>query len=406
MAAKIKIVFKKENRLACGNSLKNFPHGTRFYTPRLLRDTMKNLRTNMISSTCFENICQLRRSFHLKKQGFTSNIRTMVFAAIVAMLFSNCATSELSKSGQRKTAGKTFVIVGASSGFGRGVAEKLGEYKANVVLASRRTELLEEIAEKIRGAGGSAVVVTTDITNPDDVRHLTDETLKAYGKIDVWINMAGVGAIGPFWEIPLEDQVRVVDVNLKGVIYGSHAAIQQFRKQGYGRLINMGSIESVNPLAYHASYAATKGAVLNFTQALNNELRLNGYKNITVVNVEPWAVDTPFWRHAANYTGRSPRMAAMDPTHKVVNATIRTSLRKRKELPVGWKATGAWLSHRLMPRATEKLSANIIHKHQIEKAPPAAITSGSLHEPMDGGTGIHDNVRKRMKKENKMRKQG
>ncbi|WP_377527145.1 SDR family NAD(P)-dependent oxidoreductase [Pontibacter rugosus] len=328
-----------------------------------------------------------------------------ILLLLLSFCLGGCATSELGKSGQRKTAGRTFVIVGASSGFGRGVAEQLGAYKANVVLAARRTELLEEVAEKVRAAGGTALVVSMDISKPEDVQRLADAAVQAYGTIDVWINMAGVGGIGRFWDIPLDDQARIVDINLKGFIYGSYAAVRQFRAQGYGTLINMGSIESVNPLAYHASYAATKGGILNLGQALNQELRLDGHKNIRVVTVEPWAVDTPFWRHAANYSGGTPRMAAMDPPSKVVNAIIRASLRGRNELPVGWKAKGAWLSHRLFPRLTERLSANIIHKYQIENAPPAPPTSGSVHEPMEAGRGVDDNVRQRMKEEKKRRKQ-
>ncbi|HYH56569.1 MAG TPA: SDR family NAD(P)-dependent oxidoreductase [Anseongella sp.] len=317
---------------------------------------------------------------------------------------SSCATSKLGTAGQKKTAGKTFVIVGASSGFGRGVAEQLGAYKANVVLAARRTDLLEEIAAKIRAAGGTALVVTMDISKPEDVQRLTETTLQQYGKIDVWINMAGVGAIGRFWEIPLEDQARIVDINLKGVIYGSHAAIKQFRAQGYGTLINLGSVESNVPLAYHATYASTKGAIKNFDEALSQELRLSGNKEIRVVTIEPWAVDTPFWRHAANYSGGTPRMAAMDPPQKVVNAVIRASLRGRHELPVGWKAKGAWVSHRLFPRFTERLSANIIHKTQMKNAPPAPPTSGSAFEPMPEGRGVDDGVRQRMKEEKRQRK--
>lgn len=327
-----------------------------------------------------------------------------VVGLLLGMCLSSCATWDLGKQGQQKTAGKTFVIIGASSGFGRGVAEQLGAYKANVVLAARRTEVLEEVAANVRKAGGTALVVTMDITKPEDVQRLADAAVQQYGKIDVWINMAGVGAIGRFWEIPIEDQVRIVDINLNGFIYGSHVAINQFRKQGYGRLINMGSIESENPLAYHASYAATKGAVRNLGQALNQELRLVGYKKIRVVTVEPWAVDTPFWGHAANYSGGTPRMAAMDTPDKVVNATIRASLRRKNELPVGWKASASWLSHRLFPRTTERMSANIIHKYQIENAPPAPPTSGSAYEPVETGTGVDDGVRKRMKAEKRMRK--
>ncbi|WP_266367030.1 SDR family NAD(P)-dependent oxidoreductase [Tellurirhabdus rosea] len=323
----------------------------------------------------------------------------------LCLFLSSCSTSRLSRSDQRKTAGKTFVIVGASSGFGRGVAEQLGGYKANVVLAARRTDLLEEIARNIRAAGGNALVVPLDISKPEDVQRLATETLRQFGDIDVWVNMAGVGAIGRFWEIPVEDQARIVDVNLKGVIYGSHAAIRQFRTQGYGTLINMGSVESFSPLAYHASYAATKAGLLNLTQALNHELRLDGKGNIRVINVEPWAVDTPFWRHAANYSGREGRMAAMDPPQKVVNAVIRASLHGRHEMPVGWKATGAWFSHRIFPRLTERISANLVHRYQMRNAPPLSPTSGSAFQPMPEGRGVDDGVKKKMKEERRARKQ-
>ncbi|MFB9862182.1 SDR family NAD(P)-dependent oxidoreductase [Rufibacter immobilis] len=302
-------------------------------------------------------------------------------------------------------AGKTFVIVGASSGFGRGVAEQLGAYKANVVLAARRGELLEEVANQVRAAGGTALVVPMDISKPEDIQRLLQAALQQYGKIDVWINMAGVGAIGRFWEIPIEDQSRIVDINLKGFIYGSHAAIKQFKTQGYGTLINMGSIESENPLAYHASYAATKAGVRHLGQAINQELRLSGSKDIKVVTVEPWAVDTPFWGHSANYSGGTPRMAFMDPPSKVVNATIRAAIRPRQELAVGWKAKSAKFSHKILPHFTERYSANVIHRYQIKTAPPAPATSGSAFEPMSSGRGVDDGVRQRMKEERKMRKQ-
>lgn len=181
---------------------------------------------------------------------------------LLSLILSGCATSgHMSPRNQRKTAARTFVIIGASSGFGRGVAIKLRHYGANVVLAARRTELLEEVAKEVRNAGGKALVVTTDITKPEDVQHLAEATLKEFGNIDVWINDAGVGAIGRFWDIPLEDQSRVIDVTLKGVVYGSYIAMQQFRKQGYGVLVNIGSIDSEVPLAYQGSYSASKAGV-------------------------------------------------------------------------------------------------------------------------------------------------
>jgi short-subunit dehydrogenase len=90
------------------------------------------------------------------------------------------------------------------------------------------------------------------------------------------MSIAGVGAIGKFWDIPVEDYSRLVDTNLKGVIYGSHAALRRFTAQGYGTLVNMGSIDSQVPLAYQATYSSSKAAVLALGRSINEELRHSG----------------------------------------------------------------------------------------------------------------------------------
>lgn len=323
------------------------------------------------------------------------------------ILAAGCTTWKLGETGQKKISGKTYVIVGASSGIGRGVAQELGKYKANVVLAARRTELLEEIADTIRQSGGNATVVTMDISKQEDLDRVTQAAIQEYGKIDVWINMAGVAAMGRFWEVPIEDQARVIDVNLKGFMYGSRAAVEQFIKQKEGILINMGSVESEIPLAYQSGYAASKAGVRSLGLSLAQELRLNGYDKIKVVTIEPWAIDTPLWKHTANYTGVEPKMMMMDEPEKVVNAVLRKSLRPKKVVPVGWKAKGASFSANVFPRFSEWISGNISHKYQIETGPAVPDTQGSLYKPMPEGTGIDDGSDERMrqyKKENKKKK--
>jgi short-subunit dehydrogenase len=329
-----------------------------------------------------------------------------IFVFLLSVL-TGCVTHQIGRADQKKVSGKTFVIVGASSGIGKGVAEKLGSYHANVVLAARRTELLDEIATAVKTAGGKALVVTTDVTDSSQLKRLADVAQREFGKVDVWINNAGVGSIGKFWEIPLAVQSSVVDVNLKGVIYGSYVAVNLFRKQGYGTIINTGSVDSETPLAYQGAYSASKAGVLNLSQLLNQELRLNGYNQIKVVTIMPWATDTPWWRHAANYSGGTPRMAAMDGPEKSVNAIIRKSLRpKRHRVKVGWKTGGSNFFHKIFPVFTERMSANIAHKYQIENAPPDSITTGAVFKPMKAGQGVDDGVRPRIKKEKKMKAAG
>ena len=332
-----------------------------------------------------------------------NNSRKWVFLLMpLIFLIISCSTWKLGTAGQKKIAGKTYVVVGASSGFGRGVAQELGRCKANVVLAARRTDLLEEIADTIRKHGGTALVVTMDISRQEDVQRLADAAVTQYKTIDVWINMAGVGAIGRFWEIPADDQARVIDVNLKGFIYSSQVAVQQFIKQGgYGVLINMGSVDSETPHAYQAAYSSSKAGIRSMDLALSQELRLNKFKKIKVVTIEPWAVDTPFWRHAANYTGVEQKFVLMDEPDKVVNAVLRKSLRPKKIVPVGWKAKGSSFMANVFPRFDEWLTGNLSHKYQVEMPPAAPATQGSVHKPMPEGRGVDDGVDERMKQQRK-----
>ncbi|MEV4608849.1 SDR family NAD(P)-dependent oxidoreductase [Neorhizobium sp. LMR1-1-1.1] len=176
------------------------------------------------------------------------------------------------------------VIAGASSGFGRGAAEQLAQQGAKVIIAARRKTILDNIVLDIAKTGGSAMAVETDVSDPAQVQKIAEAAIAEHGRIDVWVNNIGVGAIGFFWDIPIEDHARLVDVNLKGLIYGAHAALRQFRGQGYGTLVNVGSIDSEAPIGLQNTYAWTKAAVLNLSRSLNEELRLAGQNDIRVIS--------------------------------------------------------------------------------------------------------------------------
>lgn len=297
----------------------------------------------------------------------------------------------------------TVVLVGASSGFGRGAAVALAKEGAKVVIAARRGELLDEVVREIESMGGRAVAVPTDVSVVEEVEELGLRAVDAFAQIDVWINNVGVGALGYFWDIPLEVHERLVDVNLKGLIYGSHFAINHFLQIGGGTLVNVGSIDSEVPLALQNTYAATKAAVLSLGRSLNEELRLAGESDrIRVATIMPWAVDTPWWTHAANYTGHAPRMAGMDDPELVVKAIVDACTDPQEEMPVGPKARLSDLSHHLMPDLTERLSAKLA-KRESEKAASAPHTTGAVFEPMDEGRTIGGGIRERMEKEDERR---
>ncbi len=327
-------------------------------------------------------------------------MRKRLIVLSLATTLAGCTTStRLGSSDPGRIAGRTYVVVGASSGIGQGVALRLGRHRANVVLAARRTDLLEEVAGRVRSAGGQALVVTTDIGQPDSAEALADAAVRRFGRIDVWMNIAGVGAVGRFWDVPVADYSRIVDTNLKGVIYGSHAALRRFIPQRSGSLVNMGSIEGEIPIAYHATYAATKAGVLSLGRSLNQELRHAGVsRTVKVSTVMPWAVDTPFFQHIANYSGHADRMVMMDGPEKVVQALLWVSLHPREELPVGWKAKLADFGHHILPDLTERIAANV-HRAELEKGTPTGPTSGAVHRPMAEGRTPDGGVRARRKAE-------
>ena len=324
---------------------------------------------------------------------------------MLLLLLAACASPRLRPSEHARLAGRVYVVTGASSGFGQGVALKLGERRARVVLAARRAELLEEIAGRIRASGGEALVVATDVGDPQQVERLAAAAVERFGRVDVWMNIAGVGALGRFWELPVADQARVVDTNLKGVIYGSHAALNQFRRQPTGGvLVNMGSVEGQVPIAYHSTYAATKAGVLSLGRSLNEDLRHAGLaRRIKVSTVMPWAADTPFFNVQANVTGHQGRMILIDDPMKIVDALLWVSLHPREELPVGWKAQGSVTAHRLFPDLTERVAADI-HRDEIAKGSRAAATSGAVYAPTAEGRTVEGGVRARREREDRARK--
>ncbi len=183
------------------------------------------------------------------------------------------------------------------------------------------------------------------------------------------------------------------------MVYGAHVAINQFLKQEGGTLVNVGSIDSEVPIALQNTYAATKAGVLSLSRSVNEELRLSGHgDNIKVATVMPWAVDTPWWDHAANYTGHAARMAAMDGPEPVVQAIVKACTNPREEMPVGPKAHASNISHHIAPDLTEHMSGKTASR-ESKKGSLIPNTNGALFEPMEEGRTVEGGIRERMKRE-------
>jgi NADP-dependent 3-hydroxy acid dehydrogenase YdfG len=185
---------------------------------------------------------------------------------------------------------KIVVITGASSGIGEATALLLAERGAKVVLGARRLDRLEALATRIMKAGGEAVYARTDVKRRDDLSNLVKLACERYGKLDVLINNAGIGRISRFDDLRVEDWEEMIDVNIRGVLYGIAAALPVFRKQGFGHFVNVISTAGLKIVPLQGVYAGTKNAVRTLSEALRQEA---GDK-LRVTGVSPGFIYTDF----------------------------------------------------------------------------------------------------------------
>ena len=185
--------------------------------------------------------------------------------------------------------GKIVVITGASSGLGEATARLLGAQGATVVLGARRTDRIASLAEELMRNGGKALAKATDVTHRGEVQSLVDAAVQAYGRLDVMINNAGLMPNSPFERLKVDDWDRMIDVNIKGVLYGIAAALPQMQRQQSGHIINVSSVAGHKIRPGGVVYAATKHAVRVISEGLRQEVKPY---NIRTTIISPGVVAT------------------------------------------------------------------------------------------------------------------
>lgn len=189
--------------------------------------------------------------------------------------------------------GKVIAITGASSGIGEATAVMLAAQGAKVVLGARRSDRLEELSSKINATGGDSIYQVTDVKRRDEVTSLVKLACKHYGRLDVIINNAGISHLSRIDEMQVEDWEDMIDVNLKGVLYGIAAGLSVFKGQGSGHIINIISTSGIKIVPLQGVYAGTKNAVRTISEALRQESQ-GRYK---VTGISPGFVQTELADH-------------------------------------------------------------------------------------------------------------
>jgi NADP-dependent 3-hydroxy acid dehydrogenase YdfG len=185
--------------------------------------------------------------------------------------------------------GKIVVITGASSGLGEAAARFLSAQGAIVVLGARRVDRIQSLADELARSGGKALAVATDVTHFDQVKRLVDAAVQTYGRIDVIINNAGLMPQSPLERLKIDDWDRMIDVNIKGVLYGIGAALPYMKEQKAGHIINVSSVAGHKVRPGGAVYSATKHAVRVISEGLRQEVKPY---NLRTTVISPGAVDT------------------------------------------------------------------------------------------------------------------
>jgi NADP-dependent 3-hydroxy acid dehydrogenase YdfG len=185
--------------------------------------------------------------------------------------------------------GKVVVITGASSGLGEATARHLSAQGATVVLGARRGDRIESLAAALSASGGKALAIATDVTHCDQVKRLADAGAQTYGRIDVMINNAGLMPQAPLERLKIDEWERMIDVNIKGVLYGIAAALPHMKRQKAGHFINVSSVAGHKVGQGFAVYAATKYAVRALSEGLRQEVKPY---NIRTTVISPGAVAT------------------------------------------------------------------------------------------------------------------
>ncbi len=282
---------------------------------------------------------------------------------------------------------RTVVITGASSGAGRAIATVFAQNGDRLVISSRNIEALKVLARECELLGGEVLAVEADVSDYKSIINLAASADDFGPGIDIWINNAGVLAIGEFDATPMEVSEQVLRTNLLGYMNGAHAVLPYFKKRGFGLIINNISIGGFLPVPYGVAYSASKFGLRGFSAALKAEL--SKFPNITICDAFPAFLDTPGIQHAANYTGKSlkPAPPVYDP-RRLALSILNISKLPKSETMLGSTSILLRLSYAIFPALTRGIAGKVIGSY-LKHAPDIEKTNGNVFSPLPFGNAVY-----------------
>ena len=278
---------------------------------------------------------------------------------------------------------QVIVITGASSGIGLCTARLAAQRGAKVVLVARSADTLKNVVAEIVAGGGQAIDVVADVADREQLLSVAHAAVSRFGRIDTWVNDAGLSIYGRLDEVTEDDSRRLFDINFWGVVNGSLIALPYLKEHG-GSLINIGSEVSDAVVPLLGMYSASKHAVKGFTDTLRVEIDEVDKAPVSITLIQPTAVDTPFPQHARNYMDREPKLPTpMIEPEQVAEAILKAATEGGRDVKVGAMSVMNTTIAKVAPKLGDKLSAKQVDRQQGD-APPRH-PEGTLYEPGQAG---------------------
>lgn len=279
---------------------------------------------------------------------------------------------------------QVIVITGASSGIGLATARLAASKGAKVVLAARNAESIRQIEQEIQSSGGEALAVVADVAKQEDVERIAQEAIQRFGGFDTWFNNAGVGIYGKAEQTSIDDAKHMFDTNFWGEVYGSLTALKTLKSRG-GALINMGSLESDRALPLNSMYAASKHAVLAFTDALRMEVEKEGAP-VSITLIKPAGINTPFPENARNFMDEEPALPppVYDP-QVVARAVVYVAAHPERDIIIGGGGKFISSAAKHAPRLTDRMMEWTMFDQQKKGRPAKRERSDGLWNASPNG---------------------
>jgi NAD(P)-dependent dehydrogenase (short-subunit alcohol dehydrogenase family) len=285
---------------------------------------------------------------------------------------------------------RVVVITGAGSGIGRATARRFGADGDKVALLARGEEELEGAAAEIEAAGGTALIVPTDVSDPDQVEAAADRVERELGPIDVWVSDAMTTVFSFFWDIEPEEFRRATDVTYHGAVWSVRSALKRMMPRDRGTIVLVGSAMAYQGIPLQSPYCGAKHAIKGFFDSLRTELRNKGSK-VQVTMVQLPGHNTPQFDHGRAKTPGHPQPVAPVYQPEVAADAIHfAAAHRRRQIYIGVPTYYTVLGSKFAPWLAELyLAKTAVSGQQTDRPPDAQNREGNLMEPPPGDPGAH-----------------